>query len=101
MSEARLGGVVRQIRQAARPGGVDARADRDLLRAYAAEGGNPAFAALVGRHGATVWNVCRRVLGHHQDAEDAFQATFLVLARRAGSVRWGESIAPWLYAVAQ
>src|SRR5262249_55613485 len=88
-------------RQAVHPGDPDQRPDRELLRAWVAEGSEAAFASLVRRHGATVWNVCRRVLRHHQDAEDAFQATFLVLARRAASVPWGETIAPWLSAVAR
>src|SRR5581483_58270 len=51
-------------------------------------------------HGPMVRGVCRRVLRHAEDAEDVFQATFLVLARKAGSIRWKRSIAPWLYQVA-
>src|SRR5205823_3370384 len=59
-----------------------------------------AFARLVGRHGAMVLGICRRLLRDHHAAEDAFQAVFLVLARRAGSVGWRESAGGWLYEVA-
>src|SRR5262245_40937118 len=72
--------------------------DRQLLASFTAQDAE-AFAVLVRRHGPTVQSVCRRFLGHH-DANDAFQATFLVLAKRASSVRWRESVGSWLYAVA-
>jgi DNA-directed RNA polymerase specialized sigma24 family protein len=63
------------------------QSDRALLEAFVANRSESAFAVLVQRYGPLVYRVCRRVLRHEQDAEDAFQATFLVLARKAGSVR--------------
>ncbi len=58
------------------------------------------FAALVRRHGSMVLHVCRQILGDRHAAEDAFQATFLILARRAGSIRQPELLGHWLYGVA-
>jgi RNA polymerase sigma factor (sigma-70 family) len=74
--------------------------DGQLLESYVRSREEPAFAALVQRHGPMVWGVCRRVLSSHQDAEDAFQATFLVLVRKAASIVPRELVANWLYGVA-
>jgi RNA polymerase sigma factor (sigma-70 family) len=74
--------------------------DRELLRRFADGGDQDAFAALVRRHTALVLGVCRRALPTAQDAEDACQATFLILARKAGG-RWQESVANWLFATAR
>jgi RNA polymerase sigma factor (sigma-70 family) len=79
---------------------ADAAGDRLLWDRYVARGDQTAFAALVERHGPMVLGVCRRVLRHTQDAEDAFQATFLVLAHKARAVNRPELLGPWLYGVA-
>src|SRR5437762_12727778 len=63
--------------------------DGELLGRYVDRRDEAALAALVNRHGPMVWGVCRRLLGHH-DAEDAFQATFIVLVRKASSIAHGE-----------
>ncbi len=73
--------------------------DRDLLRRFVA-GDQDAFAALFRRHAAMILGVCRRTLPRLQDAEDACQATFLVLSRKAKSGRWQQSVANWLYLTA-
>src|SRR5690242_4671454 len=99
MGTGQLGGVLHYLRGLFR-GPAAAQTDRELLHAFAARRDEAAFAALVERHGPLVWGVCRRLLRHTQDAEDAFQAAFLVLARKAGSVSWRDDTANWLYAVA-
>ena len=84
-------------------GAVAGLTDGELLERFASRRGEPAelaFAALLERHGPMVFRVCKKVLGDGHDALDAFQATFLVLVRRAHSVRKADSIASWLHGVA-
>lgn len=75
--------------------------DGDLLDRYTQQQDEAAFEALVRRHGPMVLGVCRRILGNSHDAEDAFQATFLVLVRKANSIRPVGMVGNWLYGVAQ
>jgi RNA polymerase sigma factor (sigma-70 family) len=77
-----------------------AQSDGQLVGSFVADRNQRAFALLVRRHGPMVLAVCQRVTGHAQDAEDAFQAVFLTLARRAGDVADREAVGNWLYGVA-
>lgn len=74
--------------------------DLDLLEQVIAQRSEAAFAQLMHRHGAMVLGVCRRILRHQQDAEDACQSTFLVLAQRAETIQKRKSLSSWLYGVA-
>jgi RNA polymerase sigma factor (sigma-70 family) len=87
------------IRRLAAPPTADV-SDRELLQRFSALHDENAFAALVQRHGPMVLNVSRRVLHNSDDAEDIFQATFLVLLHKAAHLRWKESVGNWLYEVA-
>ncbi len=78
-----------------------APSDRELLLRFAENDDQSAFAVLVQRHSGMVLGVCRRSLATHQDAEDACQATFLVLARKAATGCWSQSLANWLYVTAR
>jgi RNA polymerase sigma-70 factor (ECF subfamily) len=100
MAEQKLGNFLGQVRRVLEPRAADTVADRQLLESFVAGRQEAAFTALVRRHGAMVFGVCRRVLTDWHDAEDAFQATFLILARQAGSIRRRESVGSWLYGVA-
>jgi RNA polymerase sigma-70 factor (ECF subfamily) len=92
--------VLRFLRALQPSGGAADAPDAQLLERFAAHRDEAAFAALLRRHGPMVLAVCVRTLGDTPDAEDALQATFLVLARRAGSVGRPELLANWLYGVA-
>src|SRR5262245_16060583 len=91
--------VIRDLNRLLRRG-VAPSGDGALLERFLAEGGDPAFEALVARHGPMVLGVCRRILASPHDADDAFQATFLVLARKAARLRAPDRLGPWLYGVA-
>src|SRR5262249_28665480 len=75
--------------------------DGQLLECFVSRREPAALAALVRRHAPMVWGVCLRILRHHQDAEDAFQATFLVLVRKAASITPRGMVGNWLYGVAR
>jgi RNA polymerase sigma factor (sigma-70 family) len=92
--------VVRQVNRLWTSGTSVGQSETQLLDQFAA-GDESAFEALVARHGSMVHGVCRRVLRDPNDADDAFQATFLVLARKAGSLRDGALLGNWLYGVAR
>jgi DNA-directed RNA polymerase specialized sigma24 family protein len=74
--------------------------DRELLRRFTRQREEAAFLALLKRHGTVIQRVCRRTLSSTHDADDIFQATFLVLLKKASALHWRESIASWLHEVA-
>src|SRR5438128_4179562 len=100
MAHVQLGTVLRYVRGIAAAGSTACQSDSALLRAFASNNDQAAFTQLVKRHGPLVLAVCRRALANLPDAEDAFQATFLLLARKADSLRRVESLAGWLHGVA-
>ena len=95
------GAVLNDLRVLFDQGSIGGLSDGELLERFAADGDESAFAALVERHGPMVWRLCRQVIGDAHEAQDAAQATFLVLARRASSIRLRDSLASWLYRVAR
>lgn len=99
------GGWLRQVRELHSLGTVGGWSDGQLLDAFVSrrggDGSEAAFEELMHRHGPMVLRICRRVLRDPGNAEDAFQATFLVLAHRAGSIRRRDSVASWLFGVSQ
>jgi RNA polymerase sigma factor (sigma-70 family) len=92
--------LIGQLDRARARQAADGLTDSELLRRYAQNRDEAAFEVLVWRHGATVLGTCRRLLGSCPDAEDAFQATFLTLVRKAGSIRNGAALPGWLHRVA-
>src|SRR4051812_39599702 len=100
MSGRRLEPVVEYLRRATAAGDGPRVSDAELLGRYAGARDEAVFELLVWRHAPLVLGVCRRVLRHEQDAQDAFQATFLALARRARAIGRRESVGGWLYRVA-
>jgi RNA polymerase sigma factor (sigma-70 family) len=104
MATGRGGAAVRQIQVLYSVGAFGALSDMQLLDRFTMERGEAAelaFAVLVERHGPMVLHACRAVLGNEHEAQDAFQATFLVLARRSRSLRATDTLGPWLYEVAR
>jgi RNA polymerase sigma factor (sigma-70 family) len=100
MANAQLTATLRHLRALTAAHHHAERTDRELLHDFLERRDQSAFAALVNRHGPLVLGVCRRELGSREDAEDAFQATFLLLARKAASIRKGDSLPSWLHGVA-
>ena len=92
--------IIRHLRRAALRQAGAGPDDAQLMERFLADRDESAFEALVRRHGSMVFGVCRRVLGRRHDAEDAFHATFLVLACKAAGVRNRAALASWLYGVA-
>src|SRR5262249_37480226 len=99
MESQSLRSVVRRLRQVVAPPAMDGP-DAELVRAFAVCGDARAFEQIVRRHGRMVLGVCNRVLRDAADADDAFQATFLVLIRKAASLRQPERLGAWLHQVA-
>ncbi|OAI46951.1 hypothetical protein AYO44_01880 [Planctomycetaceae bacterium SCGC AG-212-F19] len=98
MDHRRVETILHHLRQWT--GSQPALADGQLLERFAGQRDEAAFELLVRRHGPLVWNVCHRLLGNAHDAEDAFQAVFLILLRKASALDRTGTVAPWLYGVA-
>jgi RNA polymerase sigma factor (sigma-70 family) len=100
MDGSQLGGFIRYLRRIT-DAGAEGTSDGQLLERFVRQRDEAAFTALLERHGPMVLGVCRRVLGDPHDAEDAFQATFLVLAHKARSIGRPQALGSWLYCIAQ
>lgn len=100
MISGQSGAVSRELDRVFPRGTVACLSESQLLGRFVARGDEAAFEALLTRHGPMVLGVCRRILGDPNDAADAFQATFLILVRKAGALRDPDQLGPWLYGVA-
>jgi RNA polymerase sigma factor (sigma-70 family) len=100
MAAATLNTFLQRLRRLLGGAAVEGVTDGQLLARFLRERDEVAFTTLVQRHGPMVWALCRRLVRNEADAEDAFQATFLILARKADSIRKKNSVAGWLYGVA-
>jgi cytochrome c peroxidase len=100
MAKAASNPILQSIRRLVEDEGTRQLSDQHLLRQFTDQRDEAAFGALLRRHGPMVLDVCRGVLSDEADAEDAFQATFLILARKAASIRKAESVGSWLHGVA-
>src|SRR6516165_5837456 len=100
MADPRIASIVRHVYKLATQQHTPDASDAHLLEQYIRQRDEAAFAALVRRHGPLVWRVGRRMLCRTQDAEEVYQATFLVLARRAAKIRKPAALASFLYSVA-
>ena len=99
MVRGRLGPAVNDFRRLWDAGTVSGLSDARLLEQFTAHRDEAAFDCLMARHGPLVWSVCRSVLTDPHDVEDAFQASFLILVRKAHSLQVDESLCGWLYRV--
>jgi cobalt-zinc-cadmium efflux system membrane fusion protein len=100
MAHEQLRSFLQRLRRVVNPQGDGDVSDAQLLERFVSRHDEAAFEVLVWRHGGLVLNVCGRLLRHTEDREDAFQATFLALTRRAASIGKGEALGSWLYKVA-
>lgn len=104
MVGSRESAVGRDVQALFQVGSLGGLTDRELLERFVTRQdgwAEPAFALLVERHGPLVWGVCRRILNNSHDAADAFQATFLILVRRADALQLNDSLGGWLYGVSR